>query len=93
MGIAITKHNHHNSLTPTFLSAIPNFLLEEVRLGLDKEIAPDGTYCVYFSFGVMIERSRMTSYHKKLFVVIRLIFKYRECSVELLGKDSTHNLV
>ena len=33
------------------------------------------------------------AYHKKLFVVVRLIFKYRECSVELLGKDSTHYLV
>ena len=28
----------------TFLSARPNFLSEGVRLGLDKEIAPDGTY-------------------------------------------------
>ena len=39
---------------------------EGVRLGLDKEIAPDGTYLTYFPFGAMIERSRMTPYHKKL---------------------------
>ena len=44
----------------------PNFLSEGVRLGLDKEIAPDGTYLAYFPFGAMIERSRMTPYHKKL---------------------------
>ena len=42
------------------------FLGEEVRLGLDKEIAPDGTYLAYFPFGAMIERSRKTPYHKKL---------------------------
>ena len=46
--------------------AHPNFLSEGVRLGLDKEITPDGTYLTYFPFGVMIERSRMTPYHKKL---------------------------
>ncbi len=39
---------------------------EGVRLGLDKEIAPDGTYLEYFPFGAMIERPRMTPYHKKL---------------------------
>ena len=44
----------------------PIFLSEEVRLGLDKEIAPNGTYMAYFPFGAMIERSIMTSYHKKL---------------------------
>ena len=49
----------------------PNFLSEGVRLGLDKEIAPDGTYLAYFPFGAMIERSRMTSYRKKLFLVRR----------------------
>ena len=43
-----------------------NFLLEGVRCGLDKEIAPDGTYLTYFPFGAMIERSQMTPYHKKL---------------------------
>ena len=37
----------------------PNFLSEGVRLGLDKEIAPDGTYLAYFPFGARIERSRM----------------------------------
>ena len=52
--------------TRTFPSARPNFLREGVRLGLDKEIAPDGTYLAYFPFGAMIERSRMTPYHKKL---------------------------
>ena len=47
----------------------PNFLSEGVRLGLDKEIAPDGTYLAYFPFGAMIERSRMAPYHKKLLEV------------------------
>ena len=42
-----------------------NFLSEGVRCGLDKEIAPDGTYLAYFPFGAMIERSQMTPYHKK----------------------------
>ena len=42
------------------------FLEEGGRCGLDKEIAPDGTYLAYFPFGAMIERSQMTSYHKKL---------------------------
>ena len=45
---------------------IPNFLSEGVRLGLDKEIRLDGTYLAYFPFSRMIERSRMTPYHKKL---------------------------
>ena len=52
------------------LGALPNFLSEGVRLGLDKEIAPDGTYLAYFPFGAMIERSRMTPYHKKLLLHI-----------------------
>ena len=50
----------------------PNFLSEGVRLGLDKEIAPDGTYLTYFPFGAMIERSRMTLYHKKLLLLERV---------------------
>ena len=37
-----------------------------VRLGLDKEISPDGTYLTYFPFGLMIERPRMAAYHNKL---------------------------
>ena len=49
-----------------FLSTTPNFLSEGVRLGPDKEIAPDGTYYTYFPSGAMIERSRIPSYHKKL---------------------------
>ena len=49
----------------SLISTLPNFLSEGVRLGLDKEIAPDGTYLAYFPFGAMIERSRMTPYHKK----------------------------
>ena len=53
----------------------PNFLSERVRLDLDKEIAPDGTYLTYFPFGAMIERSRMTPYHKKFFT--RMIFDFR----------------
>ena len=43
-----------------------NFLSEGVRLGLDKEIRLDGTYLAYFPFSRMIERSRVTPYHKKL---------------------------
>ena len=42
-----------------------------LRLGLDKEIAPDGTYLAYFPFGAMIERSRMAPYREKLFLVRR----------------------
>ena len=50
----------------TFPTARHNFLGEGVRLGLDKEIVPDGTYLAYFPFGAMIERSRMTPYHKQI---------------------------
>ena len=46
----------------------PNFLLEGVRLGLDKEIAPDGTYLVYFPFGLLTEASQMRRYHRKFLV-------------------------
>ena len=49
----------------TLPSARPNFLSEGVRLGLDKEIRLDGTYLKYFPFSRMIERSRITPYHKK----------------------------
>ena len=42
-----------------------NFLSEEVRLGLDKEIRLDGTCLMYFPFCQLIEGLRMTSYHKK----------------------------
>ena len=59
----IGTHNTNLSQAPQ-----PNFLSEGVRLGLDKEIAPDGTYLAYFPFGAMIERSQMTPYHKKLTV-------------------------
>ena len=52
---ATTTNNHH----------YPNLLLEVVRLGLDKEISPDGTYYAYFPFGLMIERLRMATYHNK----------------------------
>ena len=55
----------------TLPSARPNFLREGVRLGLDKEIAPDGTYLAYFPFAAMIERSRMAPYREKLFLVRR----------------------
>ena len=55
-----------SSNSPYLTIVIPNFLLEGVRLGLDKEIRLDGTYLAYFPFSRMIERSRMTPYHKKL---------------------------
>ena len=44
---------------------IHNFLLEGVRLGLDMKIARMGHTSMYFPFGLLIERSRMTPYHKK----------------------------
>ena len=53
-------------LLPTQHPTPPNFLSEGVSCGLDKEIAPDGTYLKYFPFGAMIERSQMAPYHKKL---------------------------
>ena len=54
---------------PTHLHT-PNLLLEWCRCGLDKEIAPDGTYLTYFPFGAMIERPQMTPYHKKLLCLV-----------------------
>ena len=69
----------------------PNFLSEGVSCGLDKEIAPDGTYLKYFPFGAMIERSQMAPYHKKfklehsfnlrcytLAIVTKLLIEYLE---------------
>ena len=81
IGTYKTNHSkHHDRIScekgsdATPLAPRPNFLSEGVRLGLDKEIAPDGTYLAYFPFGAMIERSRMTPYHKKLkWEVIRII--------------------
>ena len=61
-----------------------------VRLGLDKEIAPDGTYLVYFPFGAMIERSQMTPYHKKLKWVAHRKIKRRIPPME--GLDPTLGL-
>ena len=58
------------------------FLSEGVRLGLDKEIAPDGTYFAYFPFGAMIERSRMTPYHKKfkeIIVLLHSVLQHSSC--------------
>ena len=53
------------SLAYCDLSCSPNFSLEDVRCGLDKEIAPDGTYQAYFPFGAMIERPQIASYREK----------------------------
>ena len=65
-----------------------NFLLEGVRLGLDKEIRLDGTYLAYFPFSRMIERSRMTPYHKKLLEDTKLLTnldKRLNTTIKLLG--------
>ena len=62
-------------------SAQHNLLSEGVRLGLDKEISPDGTYKAYFPFGLMIERPRMTTYHSK--------FVVRRAPSATLGKNTT----
>ena len=48
-------------------------LSEVVRLGRDKEISPDETYLTYFSFGLMIERPRMATYHNKEKFVVRRV--------------------
>jgi hypothetical protein len=53
------------ALTQDYYHHYPNLLLEVVRLGLDKEISPDGTYLTYFPFELMIERPRMAAYHNK----------------------------
>ena len=39
---------------------------EGVRLGLDMKIARMGSTFTYVPFGLLIERPRMTPYHKKL---------------------------
>ena len=38
---------HQNSLTPTFLSARPNFLSEGVRFGAKSKLARMGVYLAY----------------------------------------------
>ena len=43
-----------------------NFLSEGVRCGLDMKIARMGHTFTYFPFGLLIERSQMRRYHKKL---------------------------
>ena len=52
-----------------------------------------GHTLAYFPFRAMIERSQMTSFHKKLLVVVRLIAQDSKGTVELLGEDGTHYLV
>ena len=49
--------------------ALANFLSEGVRCGLDMKIARMGSTKAYIPFGLLIERSQMTPYHKKEFVV------------------------
>ena len=48
----------------------PNFLSEGVRCDLDMKIARMGHTFTYFPFGLLIERSQMTPYHKKLLGVV-----------------------
>ena len=44
----------------------PNFFLEGVSCGLDKEKERMGCTMAYYPFALWIERSQMASYHKKL---------------------------
>ena len=43
-----------------------DFLSEGVRCGLDMKIARMGSTLTYVPFWLLIERSQMTPYHKKL---------------------------
>ena len=54
------KFTNHNLPTRTY------FLLEGVRLGLDMISDQMGCTWTYCPFGLMIERSRIAPYHKKL---------------------------
>ena len=72
-----------------------NFLSEEVRLGLDKEIRLDGTYLMYFPFSRMIERSRMTSYHKKFNELLNTLVVLTSTSINtnlIAGVDEQRHL-
>ena len=51
------------------LSREINFLSEGVRCGLDKEIAPDGTYLTYFPLVALIEAAQMLPSDKKFHVI------------------------
>ena len=67
--LKLNSLNTLNSLNPlitAIIGATSNFLSEGVRLGLDMKIARMGHTSMYFPFGLLIERSRMTPYHKKL---------------------------
>ena len=65
--LSITRPNLISEETTTLPTCTPPISCQKgCRCVLDKEIAPDGTYLAYFPFGAMIERSRMTPYHKKL---------------------------
>ena len=59
-----------------------NFLSEGDRLGLDMKLARMGCTEVYCSFGLIIERSRMTPYHKKLLHVALNIMVVTAVAVE-----------
>ena len=54
-------HGAYSLFSPLF-----NFLSEGVRLGLDMKIARMGSTKMYVPFWLLIERPRMTPYHKKL---------------------------
>ena len=64
--LKLNSLNSLYSLNTTIIGATSNFLSEGVRLGLDMKIARMGHTSMYFPFGLLIERSRMTPYHKKL---------------------------
>ena len=63
------------------LAHIPNFLLG-VRCDLDKKKARMGDTLAYFPFGLTIERSQMTYYHKELLVLASLEAHYLILSKE-----------
>ena len=58
----LTNFPNHHPTHPHF----PNFLLEGVSCGLDKEKERMGCTKAYYPFALWIERSQMASYHKKL---------------------------
>ena len=64
---------------------LSNFLSEGVRLGLDMKIARMGSTKMYIPFWLLIERPRMTPYHKKLQTQETYTKPLHCCTLEILA--------
>ena len=84
LGIYSKSSSLQQSVKKYGWAALPNFLSKGVRCGLDMKIARMGHTMTYFPFWLLIERSQMRRYHKKLSFVVRTKHLLNLMDVELL---------